>query len=479
MRYSKILLCLLALQFLAGRCIGRHSIVIIKYNKQSSPKAATILISGASLKPNVSINLPSTIVKKRAVNVNETCKFIIPNQQKLRYFSVIADDDENDERVNNIMLLPGDSLVIEIDNGIKNISGIGAQKNIIHQHINAAASDSNYTNKSAIASFVMNSDLRYKLRGNKLAEEKDVLGTTVYASINSDVKYKTLLDLANFYLFYLAAVPSSYEEIQKYYDVYGLPIDSNDLVTPLTQSQYFYDYLIAREFVRIKLLNRKNQSLGISSTEDNIPSIYNSLKQLYKRPLGEYLIAQFLSNRYRSFVTDSLFTDALSYIELPEISGAIRAMQRKVGKGVPAYDFKLKDTTDKYVTLHSLKGKVLVIDFWIEHCGPCIKLAKDLKRISDTLGSNNNVLFVSISAEPDTAIWKKVIRAGTHTFPGQLHLYTNGVGAEHPLLKHYGYNGFPQLLIIDKEGHIISSRPERPGDAAKSEAFLALLRSYL
>jgi len=53
--------------------------------------------------------------------------------------------------------------------------------------------------------------------------------------------------------------------------------------------------------------------------------------------------------------------------ELPTVT------TRKEWLGRPAPDFKLTDLNGNSVALSSMRGKVVLLDFWSISCGPCIR----------------------------------------------------------------------------------------------------------
>ena len=41
--------------------------------------------------------------------------------------------------------------------------------------------------------------------------------------------------------------------------------------------------------------------------------------------------------------------------------------------------------------------------------------------------------------------------------PGSIHLSLIGMGFDHPFLKYYNYNSYPQLLVIGPDGETVSA----------------------
>ena len=75
-----------------------------------------------------------------------------------------------------------------------------------------------------------------------------------------------------------------------------------------------------------------------------------------------------------------------------------------VGKGQHAPDFALPSLKGQRVALSSLKGKVVLIDFWAQWCEPCKKELPQLDRLAkEYAGKGVVVVAVNIDKQRDNA----------------------------------------------------------------------------
>lgn len=124
------------------------------------------------------------------------------------------------------------------------------------------------------------------------------------------------------------------------------------------------------------------------------------------------------------------------------------ALAQGPSEGSKAPDFTLPDTQGNEVSLSSLQGKWVVLDFWGSWCRWCIKGFPQMKESYAKL--NKKVTYVGVACGDKEEDWKAAI--AKHQLPW-LNLWLNPEGGN-PLLKTYGIQGFPTKLIIDPEGVI-------------------------
>lgn len=123
----------------------------------------------------------------------------------------------------------------------------------------------------------------------------------------------------------------------------------------------------------------------------------------------------------------------------------------------PAPLFTLKDLSGKAVSLASLKGKTVIIDFWATWCGPCIMSFPGMQIAQNKYKNNPDVVFLFIDAWENGSDYlpgvKKFIADKGYSF----HVLVDETGADKrqsKVISTFKVEGIPTKFIIDKNGDI-------------------------
>jgi peroxiredoxin len=118
---------------------------------------------------------------------------------------------------------------------------------------------------------------------------------------------------------------------------------------------------------------------------------------------------------------------------------------QEIGKKAP--DIRLKNTSGEIVSLASLKGKVVLLDFWASWCGPCRAGNKHLVKLYKKYKEKGFEIY-SVSVDSDTDSWKKAIKKDKITW-----LQVNDPGDwQSATATSWGISALPTTFVIDKNG---------------------------
>ena len=120
--------------------------------------------------------------------------------------------------------------------------------------------------------------------------------------------------------------------------------------------------------------------------------------------------------------------------------------------GSPAPDFSLalyagyRADLPETVTLSSLRGKIVVINFWGSWCPECHVEAEDLQRVYEKYRARD-VVFIGVDYLDTEAEAMRYLTRYAIT-------YANGIDVQQKISTAYRITAAPETFIIDREGRV-------------------------
>ena len=127
-----------------------------------------------------------------------------------------------------------------------------------------------------------------------------------------------------------------------------------------------------------------------------------------------------------------------------------REAEKRVADGMMAPEFTLNNVDGKPVSLSSLRGKYVVLDFWGTWCGWCIKGIPEMKEMYAKY--NQRLEVVGIACGDTEEAWKKCVAEKALPWTNLL----NGKG-DADVSSLYAVTGYPTKVILDPEGRILKT----------------------
>lgn len=138
------------------------------------------------------------------------------------------------------------------------------------------------------------------------------------------------------------------------------------------------------------------------------------------------------------------------------------------GIGKPAPDIDMPDENGKNIKLSSLKGNVVLIDFWASWCGPCRRENPNVVKLYEKYKDHGFTVY-SVSMDKDKAKWLAAIEADQLTWPNHVSELKgwNASGG-----RTYGVSSIPTTYLVGKDGKIVNKNLRGPNlETALKELF--------
>ena len=164
-------------------------------------------------------------------------------------------------------------------------------------------------------------------------------------------------------------------------------------------------------------------------------------------------------------VDDSLFSFSPPDGAREVDPAAAAAPSRPDLSGREAPDFTLKDGDGTEISLSSLRGKVVLLDFWATWCGPCRMVMPTLQKLHDEY-ADQGLLVYGVNSEEPTLVREFLTDHG-YTFPTLRDPRSTAFML-------YQAQSIPTTVLVGRDGivveHLIGAHPEENYRAALAKA---------
>ena len=182
---------------------------------------------------------------------------------------------------------------------------------------------------------------------------------------------------------------------------------------------------------------------------DELAQVRYMKAMLYAEVLKDTAKADEMLKQLKADFKGTKFVDRLEKQEAA--LGEAKKIQSALGTGLAFPDFSEKDLNGQPLSIGSLKGKVVLVDFWATWCGPCrAELPNVIATYKKHHGQGFEIIGISLDSDRDKldAFLKQT---DGMTWPQ----FFDGQGWSNKVAVKYGVQSIPFTLLVGPDGKII------------------------
>lgn len=176
-------------------------------------------------------------------------------------------------------------------------------------------------------------------------------------------------------------------------------------------------------------------AIALATNEEiDLRSVRQKLSQLYASKHGsETGLGDRLLKAYDAFVKER--EERLAKLELPNINEGANS----------ALNFKLTKLDGSKVDLATLRGKVIVFNFWATWCGPCLTEMPMFEKTIGKFKDDKDVVFLAVTTDEDRDLVAPFLKQHKFNLPVAYADYLNDF---------FSVSSIPTTIILDRKGEV-------------------------